>query len=115
MKIIMLTVLNSLLMVAGQTFWKAGMIGKNINSFFDIILVMFSPLIVCGLMVYIIATFLWLYILSKAELSYVYPIQSLAFPIALFVAAFLFKETITLNRLIGAAMICIGVLLTSLR
>ena len=111
----MLTVLNSLLMVTGQTFWKAGMIGKNINNFFDILLVMFSPLIVCGLMVYIIATFLWLYILSKAELSYVYPIQSLAFPFALFVAAFLFKETITLNRLIGTAVICIGVLLTSLR
>jgi len=115
MKIILLTILNSLLMVSGQILWKLGMNGKNIAGLADIIVVMFSPLIFSGLLIYAIATFLWLYVLSKADLSYVYPIQSLAFIFALLVSFFLFKEDVTLNRWIGTVIICAGVFLISVK
>ena len=113
MKIILLTIFNSLLMVTGQILWKIGVAGKNLNNIIDIIKVMFSPCIFSGLMIYVGATFLWLYILSKADLSYVYPLQSLAFIFAIFVSIFIFRENVTLNRWIGTIVICLGVAIVS--
>lgn len=115
MRILLLTILNSLLMVTGQILWKAGIIGKNINNLPDIFFAIFSPFILCGLMVYACSTFLWLYVLNKADLSFVYPIQSLAFVFSLLASIFIFKENISFNRYIGTAIICLGVYLVAIK
>lgn len=91
------------------------MTNKTVNSIFDILCLLFSPLIFIGLAIYACATILWLYILSKADLSFVYPIQSLAYVFALFLAFFLFKENVSLNRWLGTIVICFGVYLISIK
>ncbi|WZL73646.1 EamA family transporter [Clostridiaceae bacterium 35-E11] len=115
MKIVLLTILNSLLMATGQLLWKSGMMGKTIENLSDIIRALFSPLILLGLFVYACTTMLWLYILNQADISYVYPIQSLAFVIVPIAAALIFREQIPINRWIGIATICLGVYLVSIK
>ncbi|MHB1651890.1 MAG: EamA family transporter [Desulfitobacteriaceae bacterium] len=64
-----------------------------------------------GLMVYAFASVLWIYILNKGELSYVYPIQSTAFIFALIIGTTAFKEHLTPTKIIGVLVICLGVII----
>lgn len=110
-----LAVLNALLMALGQLFWKLGMKDLVINSFSDIIRAIFTPFVITGLLIYGMTMFLWLYILNRADLSQVYPIQSLAFVFVLIISAVLFREALTINRLVGVIVICIGAYIVSIR
>jgi drug/metabolite transporter (DMT)-like permease len=109
MNIIILSLLNALLLVSGQVFWKYGMVGQEFNTAEKIIKVLFSPLILVGIFVYVVATVLWLYILSKADISYVYPLTSIVHIIMFFCAIFIFKEHIQLTRWVGVFLITVGV------
>lgn len=115
MSYVHLAVLNALLMALGQILWKMGMKNLVLNSFSDIIRAAFTPFVITGLFVYGMTMFLWLYILNRADLSQVYPIQSLAFVFVLIMSAVLFRETLTINRLIGVIIICLGAYIVSIR
>lgn len=109
MKMTLLCLLNTMLMVIGQMLFKIGSKGKEFNSIISIISVLFSPVVLLALCLYAGTTVLWLYILSKVEISYAYPIQALAFPIVLVMSSFVFHEQIPLNRWIGALIVFAGV------
>lgn len=104
-----LCLLNTLLMVIGQTLFKIGSNGKQFDSVQNIIKVIFSPVILLALTIYAGTTILWLYILSKTELSFAYPIQALAFPLVLIISSILFHEQIPIQRWAGIALIFAGV------
>ena len=110
-----LCLLNTLLMVIGQTLFKIGSNGKQLDSLRNIIKVMLSPVILLALTIYAVTTVLWLYILSKTEISFAYPIQALAFPLVLVISSIIFHEQIPLNRWAGVALIFIGVYITVLQ
>ncbi|MCL6570976.1 MAG: EamA family transporter [Bacillus sp. (in: Bacteria)] len=102
---------NIVCLVLGQTAWKYGLEnvqlhGSLIQKFFQIV---FSPFILLGFALYIIATVIWMYLLSKLPLSFLYPLQSLAYILAMFIALFLFKEQIPVSRWIGAGVIMFGI------
>ncbi len=108
-----LILINILCLVLGQTAWKYGLEnlqlnGNVIQKFFQIV---FSPLILLGFALYIFATVIWMYLLSKLPLSFLYPIQSIAYVIALFIGLLLFKEQIPVTRWIGTGVILVGVYL----
>ncbi len=109
--LILLTIFNSVLMVAGQTLWKLGATGKEVNSLGQLLRLFLTPYVIAGLMVYAFASVLWIYILNKGELSYVYPIQSTAFIFALIIGTTIFKEELTLTKVIGVLVICLGVVI----
>ena len=109
--LVLLTVFNSVLMVTGQTLWKLGVSGKEIHSLGQVLRLFLSPFVLGGLMVYAFASVLWIYILNKGELSYVYPIQSTAFIFALIIGTTLFKEHLTPTKIIGVLVICLGVII----
>ena len=113
--LVLLTIFNSILMVAGQTLWKLGAAGKEINSLLPLLRLFLNPFIIAGLVVYAFASALWIYILNKADLSFVYPIQSTAFIFALIVGATIFKEEITLTKVLGVLVICLGVFIITRR
>lgn len=98
-------------MVTGQTLWKLGVTGKDIQSLGQLLRLFLSPYILAGLMVYAFASVLWIYILNKGELSYVYPIQSTAFIFALIIGKTIFKEQLTPTKIIGVLVICLGVII----
>lgn len=107
--LVLLTIFNSVLMVTGQTLWKLGVLGKEINSLRQLLQLFLSPYVIAGLMVYALASGLWIYILNKGELSYLYPIQSTAFIFALIIGTSIFKEDLTPWKIIGVIVICLGV------
>lgn len=109
--LILLTIFNSVLMVTGQTLWKLGATGKEIHSLGQLLRLFLNPYVIAGLMVYAFASVLWIYILNKGELSYVYPIQSTAFIFALIIGTTVFKEQLTASKIIGVLVICLGVII----
>ncbi len=111
--LILLTIFNSMLMVTGQVLWKTGASGKDIQSLGQLLRLFLTPYVIAGLMVYGFASVLWIYILNKGELSYVYPIQSTAYIFALIVATTIFKEALTPAKVIGVIVICLGVIITT--
>ncbi|WP_054958546.1 EamA family transporter [Paenibacillus dakarensis] len=100
--------LNIILLVAGQLVWKTGLEqhgGIHLGNFLS---VLFSPLILTGILFYGLATVLWFFVLSRLPLSLAYPLQSLAYALGIVAAWYFFGESVPLNRWIGAAVIVIG-------
>lgn len=67
-----------------------------------------SPMIWLGFVVYAISMGIWLWVLSKVDLSIAYPFVGVSFIVTLFFGVFLLKEDITLMRVIGILFIVIG-------
>jgi len=81
----------------------------SFDSLGAIVRVLLSPYILSGLFLYGLATVLWLFILTKVPLSVAYPLQSIAYIIAVFGAFFFFQEEITLWKILGVILIMAGV------
>ena len=62
-----------------------------------------------GFIVYGLSAICWLWVLSRAQLSFAYPILSLAFPIVVGLSAVLFSESISPMRWTGVGLIVVGV------
>ena len=72
-----------------------------------------NPYVVIGLGIYVLGTVFWLAALSRVDLSFAYPFASLSYVIMLIASWGLFREEITLMRLIGTIVIGVGVLIIS--
>lgn len=109
----LLILFNICCLVFGQTSWKYGMQNLHLhgNVISKIFQFFFSPFILIGFALYIIATIIWMYLLSKLPLSFLYPLQSLAYVLSIVIAILIFKEHIPLTRWIGTGVILIGVYL----
>jgi drug/metabolite transporter (DMT)-like permease len=104
-------ILNIFLLVAGQCIWKTGM-GK-IDEF-SIVNLMASWYMWLGIILYGIATILWLKVLSAMPLSIAYPAQSMAYVMGIFFAYLFFGEPITISKVIGSLLIACGVVVISI-
>ncbi|GGD76370.1 EamA family transporter [Paenibacillus nasutitermitis] len=102
---------NTLMLVTGQFIWKYGLMqkAKPFESFRTIVELVFSPYILGGLFIYGCATVLWLYIVSKVDLSLAYPIQSLAYVISIVGAYYIFDESLSALKIVGCLLILAGV------
>lgn len=107
-----------LLGAAGQIFLKlgasspgfAGSLGSG--SLFTVVLrVVSTPGIVIGLVLYGISTLMWLGILARTNLSYAYPFISIGFVVTTLFGWWFLHETISLQQLLGIALIIGGVVL----
>ena len=107
------------LLLAGQILWKKGL--RVLPHAFQgtvsqAVLSLGSSLyILVGVAVYGVATLLWLYLLSKYDLSYIYPFTSISFILAVTMSVFFLGEAATWNRWLGVMVIGIGVYLVSLK
>lgn len=114
--IYILLLVNIVLLVVGQTLWKLGLSGMNLKfTVHGVIKMIINPYVFGGLIIYALATVVWFYILSKAELSLVYPLQSLCYVAAIVVALLFFKENIPPTRWFGVGLIVLGAFFVSLR
>jgi len=70
-----------------------------------------SYLAVLGLVFYIGSFLLWLFILKEGDLSVIYPIlSSLVIVLTTLAGIFLFGEEVTLMKIVGIAVILVGVI-----
>ena len=68
-----------------------------------------EPHIVGGLGCYVISVVVWIMALSRVEVSIAYPLLSVGYVVNALAAWYLFGEAVTLTRLLGIAIIIVGV------
>ena len=106
-------------MVSAQTLWKSGlsaMGGIDIGS--DALITQLGRMIkswriMGGVALFGLSTVLWLDLLSKMELSHLYPLVSFTYVLAFFAGWIWLGETPNLTRLAGIFVICFGILLVA--
>lgn len=111
-----LVVINAILMASGQIlFKKAALFMNSKDHSFFLERYIYNPWLVIAVFVYVLATVLWVYILTKAELSIAYPvIIGLSYVITIFGAYYFFKETVNVYGLLGIFLIIAGLILLNL-
>ncbi len=107
------------LAVVAQLLLKIGMlrIGKfslNISTILhQYTRILLNPFVMAGLFGFFVSALVWLYVLSRMELSFAYPFVALNYILILLGSYFLFRETITPIKVVGVGVIMIGVYLVS--
>jgi drug/metabolite transporter (DMT)-like permease len=66
--------------------------------------------VIAGLSLFVIGTFFWLVLLSRLDLSFVYPFGALQYFMIYLISYFLLGETISIGKIIGVAIIMSGIL-----
>lgn len=119
MKTAMHVFLCATMLVASQVLVKHGLNLKggyrlSLSSFWpEFAKLISSGYIWLGALVTFSAGLLWMDVLSKRELSLVYPLISFSYVVSLACGAIIFKEHIPLFRWLGVMVICLGVYLVS--
>jgi drug/metabolite transporter (DMT)-like permease len=118
LKNLLLIVLTVMINTTGQFVIKTGVnrIGKisiTENFLGTIIKAFTSWIIIGGFGLYFMSAVLWIIILSRAELSWAFPILSLSYVITVLISPMLLNETFSIQRLLGTLVICVGVFLVS--
>ena len=112
-----LVFISIMLNSVGQLLFKIGMnqIGLfefSLNNVLGLALkVLVSPALMGGLLLYFLSTGVWFLVLSRAEISYVYPLISLSYIVTAAGAYFFLHEHVSPTRLLGTLIIIIGVVL----
>jgi drug/metabolite transporter (DMT)-like permease len=110
---------NILFNVVGQLLLKTGMnkLGNfkiSLEALPAVFLKAFlSPYILMGLGCYVTGFLIWLIVLAKAEVSYAYPLISLGYVLTAVMGWWLLGENVTLTRLAGIFITCVGVFIIS--
>lgn len=111
--------LTVVLTVYGQVIlkWRLNQLEMLPEMFLDklvfLIRSLFDPYIFSSFFSAFLASLAWMAALKEFELSKAYPFMSLSFVCVLALSYWLFKETITVQKIIGSILIIVGVLLVS--
>ena len=106
-----------LLAVAGQLMMKKGMMIVGSFSLTQLhlkLIPMFTnPFVFFGFACFGLSSVFWLVVLSRFEISLVYPIVSIAYILVALFSWIFFKENLSLVRISGILIIMMGVYLIS--
>lgn len=113
----LLLLISITLAVTGQLLMKYGMnsIGEfPASEFFGrIISILLNPFVFLGLFLFVVSAGFWIIVLSRFDLSMVYPMVAFGYVIAAVASIFLFGEVISPIRWAGIVTIVVGVVLIS--
>lgn len=107
-----LLIITSIVMGAvGQILLKigAGKLNNVTMTISGLFAIARNYYILVGLVLFGTSFLLWVKVLTRNDLSYVYPMVSLSYIIILLASKFLFNEPFTTNKIIGVAAIIGGV------
>ena len=113
--VLSLILLDVALNVVGQLSLKFGMSKMgNFSLSLPSLASVFSraavnPYIILGVFCYGMGFMVWLIVLAKAEVSYAYPMISLGYVFTAILAWQLLGENVTITRLAGILITCLGV------
>ena len=116
MKTLLLVLFSILMGVTGQLCLKAGVGSGSAPNMFslEIFKLFLRPLVLGGFMAYGLSSIAWLMVLSRTELSYAYPMVALGYVFVFILSWILFKEHVTWPRIVGMALIIMGVVMVAL-
>ena len=112
-----LLAVNILLNVVGQLAMKRGMtavgvVTLQLDRFASTMgQALSNGYVLTGIAAYALSAVLWLVLLSRLPLSYVYPAISLGYVVVVLISWLVLRESIPLLRWLGVLVICIGVYL----
>jgi drug/metabolite transporter (DMT)-like permease len=115
MKNLLLVVFAILFNVTGQLLLKTGMnqVGQIALSGAGLLQgflrVAGTPLVLCGLAMYVASAAVWIVLLSRVNLSWAYPLVSVSPAITALFASLFLGEKFSVTRMIGTLIICAGV------
>tara|TARA_B110000438_G_C15732106_1_gene614691 strand:+ start:50 stop:427 length:378 start_codon:yes stop_codon:yes gene_type:complete len=110
-------IISSVLLNAfAQILLKAGMkqfgnIDLKNNIMNTCISIAFNPYIISGFIAYGVSILLWLWVLSKVDVSLAYPFQALGYIVVTILAWIIFQENISYIRIIALVFITIGLII----
>lgn len=81
------------------------------NPLMKVLEITFNPWVFAGLFAYVISMASHMYVLSKVEVSFVYPFLSLTTVVIAVIAYLVFRENLDAYRIAGIALICLGTVL----
>jgi len=83
------------------------------NKFKFLFGLLFDPLIFTGFAAAFLASLAWMAAMTKFDLSHAYPFMSLNFVMALLLSAWLLDESVTLQKILGVALIVLGTIVAA--
>lgn len=89
---------SNLLTAIGQYLFKFALIGTHINLLS----------LLCGIILYCFSSLAYLYVLSKARLSWAFGVGGVRYIFAVVLAIILLGETVTVINWAGVALIVVG-------
>ncbi|WP_455206799.1 EamA family transporter [Kaarinaea lacus] len=72
-----------------------------------------SPWVLVGMMLHVAALVIWLWALSRVDITFAYPFLAVGYVLVSLMAWLWLGETITLTRFFGMAVIIIGIIILS--
>ncbi|HUC39012.1 MAG TPA: EamA family transporter [Candidatus Acidoferrum sp.] len=111
--IIFITLIAALIASFSQTLYKRGMT-KRLDSIKEIVFMFKKKPILVGFFGYLVSLAVYLFALSKAPLSVVYPTFASTFIFITILSAVVLKEKINTIRIAGMAVIFIGIVVVAL-
>ena len=108
-------ILSVLFNVIAQLLLKKGVqiladLHFSLEAVAKLITAIFSNLYLFGgMFCFGLSALLWLFVLSKMPVSIAYPLGSLGYILTAILAFFLLNEPLTISKIIGILLICIGV------
>ena len=111
----LLFIIYVILSTSGLILFKLGSSHLTLGFQNSIFSMNISLITLLGMMCYLISFVLWMIIIGKSEVSYIVPLGVACTNVAVLLSSyFILNETISLNTVIGAALIIIGVIVLSL-
>lgn len=109
--------ISILLAVTGQLLMKKGMMLFGTfpasQMLYKIVPMFLNPYVFFGFACFGLSSLFWLIVLSRLQLSFVYPMVSVAYVLVALFSMLFFKESVSLVRWGGIAVIIMGVYLIS--
>ncbi|WP_164667921.1 EamA family transporter [Virgibacillus doumboii] len=83
------------------------------EKFVFLIQLLFNPWILSGFLSAFVASLFWMAAMTKFNISYAYPFMSLSFVLVFLLSVFLFHDPVTVQKMVGLALIVAGIVVTS--
>lgn len=106
--VIFITLVAALLVSFSQIMFKKGL-KDRLHTRWDMLRLAKNRLIVGGILIYIVAFVIYLYALSSAELSFVYPTFAASFIFIAVLSSLFLKERLGVLRILGVVLIFLGI------
>ena len=114
---IILIVVYIILTIAGVVLFKLGTQKDFLVSIATGIFTLKISLIsIIGLVCYLCSFFMYMFLISKFDLTYIVPVTTGIVQVATFVLAIMiFKESVTVSKVVATGLILIGVILLNIK